>query len=75
MQWVIDNICKNERSGTQVIKKRNAYVMVDKHSKKLRYCKNCDNVWEYEYVGRDYILQYKDFPTIGLQRECCKYCK
>jgi len=75
MQCVIDNICKDGKSGTKVIAKKNAHVLADKHSRKLRYCNGCNSVWEYEYMGRDYILQYKNFPTIGLKRECCKYCK
>ena len=75
MQWVIDSFCQDDGTSGKVVKKRNGYVQVNRRSKKLRYCMNCNNVWEYEYVGRDYILLYKDFPTIGLQRECCKYCK
>jgi len=39
----------------------------------VKYCLNCETV--YEMDGGKTIIQYSDFPTIGLERETCCNCK
>jgi hypothetical protein len=44
-------------------------------SKRLKYCTSCKLVWELDVNIYAPVLRHRDFPTIGLVREECKYCK
>jgi|TARA_R100001594_G_scaffold73289_1_gene107846 hypothetical protein len=73
MQWVIDVWCKDDRRLSKLVNKKTKQNRIDPEHTKLKFCPNCKYVWEKEYG--DYIVKYVDFPSIGLKRKCCKYCK
>tara|TARA_R100000742_G_C4242948_1_gene62302 strand:+ start:590 stop:853 length:264 start_codon:yes stop_codon:yes gene_type:complete len=75
MQWAIDTWCKDDKQASKVMNKNSRWNRIDKERTKLKFCPSCKYVWEREYATGDYIVKYADFPTIGLQRKCCKYCK
>jgi|7_EtaG_2_1085326.scaffolds.fasta_scaffold40239_4 hypothetical protein len=43
-------------------------------SRRLKFCESCKKVWEWVHVSAA-CFRYNDFPTIGLKREDCRYCK
>tara|TARA_R110000787_G_scaffold234566_1_gene341466 strand:+ start:588 stop:818 length:231 start_codon:yes stop_codon:yes gene_type:complete len=43
-------------------------------SKRLKYCKTCNLVWEIDYTLGHPVMYYEDFPTIGLERLECEKC-
>ena len=51
------------------------YEKVNKISKHLFLCENCNSVWELKVNGKGSIEKYENFPTRGLKRKKCKECK
>ncbi len=43
-------------------------------SSRLKFCKNCNMVWEWVHMTKS-CHRYRDFPTYGLTRKTCNYCK
>ena len=43
-------------------------------AKRLKFCELCNMVWEWVHTSAA-CFRYEDFPTIGLERKECTYCK
>tara|TARA_X000001382_G_scaffold1678_1_gene2042 strand:+ start:3198 stop:3461 length:264 start_codon:yes stop_codon:yes gene_type:complete len=81
---MIDHIINMTRAQHQNNRQRVKKYYYQKKSEttdsKMFFCKECDQVWEYEhYVPKDKwkrkIMHYKDFPTIGKGKKICPRCE
>jgi len=43
-------------------------------SRRLKFCEDCKMVWEKCHADNTHY-RYKDFPTYGLTRKQCVFCK
>tara|TARA_B100000902_G_C27285461_1_gene904166 strand:+ start:1416 stop:1628 length:213 start_codon:yes stop_codon:yes gene_type:complete len=43
-------------------------------SRRLKFCTQCKMVWEFVHMTAT-CHRYEDFPSYGLKRVLCKYCK
>ena len=75
MQWAIDAFCGHpDQKKTRVMKKPDRDNF-KKESYRMSHCICCGCVWETDKEAPKYIHKYKDFPTIGIKKKKCKYCK
>ena len=81
---MIDHIINMTRAQHQNNRQRVKKYYYQKKSEttdsKMFFCKECNQVWEYEnYVPKDRskrkIMHYKDFPKFGKGKKICPRCK
>jgi len=72
IQWAIDKYLRRSHTVANEVDKRsrNRYT---KESRKLKYCPECDRVWEICTTGM--VHRYDHLPTYGLMKKVCTFCK
>ncbi|QDP53897.1 MAG: hypothetical protein Unbinned202contig1002_26 [Prokaryotic dsDNA virus sp.] len=75
MQWAIDAWCGYGNQNKKSVMKKPQADKAKKETYRMSYCISCKCVWETDKGSPQYIHKYQDFPTIGIKKKKCKYCK
>ena len=67
IEWIVNKDFKSYKPKKASYK--NSHI---RESKRLRYCKKCNMVWEIACTGK--ILSYDNMPTYKLERKTCRIC-
>jgi len=74
MEWVIKRLMINAQQKNAYITKTPRSISKS-DSNRLRYCIECKNVYEKTRYNNNIVMHGKHIPTLGKERELCKYCE
>ena len=74
MKWVVEALNRYSVHGNRYVNKSPRSISKS-DSNRLKYCTECENVFEKTRYNNNVVMHGKHIPSFGQERETCKYCE